>query len=112
MKRAALSALIMVVALALFVAASVSYLVVTTDGQQHTITQQQRELDASCRFYRLIGTLAVPPSPPPSREGIELVVTSRQAYLGERCGHLSAPSAELRQWAAHYHLSPDGNSDG
>jgi hypothetical protein len=66
------------------------------------VVVQQDRLQASCRFYHLIGTLNVPSHPVPGREGILLVVDSRVSYVGQGCGSLPPASPALRYWASRY----------
>lgn len=63
---------------------------------------QQKEVQSSCGFWRLLAVL--PPAPRPNLTGVTLLVDSRNTYLGLGCGRLPPPSAALLHWAAYYHL--------
>jgi hypothetical protein len=105
--------LLSAVAVGLVVIGVVAFLVVTLIGQQSQINTQQRQLTASCGVWQTVGSLTptVPAVTPagspaiPSREGVVLIVESRRAFFGQRCGTLPAPTAGLLHWAAYYHLS-------
>jgi hypothetical protein len=64
--------------------------------------------DSSCAFFRDLGSLPVTPAPGltrPSETLVAIVVHSRQAFLGRKCDTaLPPPGADLRKWAAFYHL--------
>jgi hypothetical protein len=106
----------------MFIIAIVTSIVVGVSGTTYAIwnathhtdvitSQQQKELQASCAFWLELAVAPVKPNAPvqkPSKLGISIVVGSRYAYLGEECGKLPAPSAELEQWAAYYKLSLPG----
>lgn len=94
-------ALIAVCALTALVAAAVILFTIM-------LVRQDQHIAASCRFYRLIGTVTVPASPQPAEASVQLVNDSRAAYTGLGCGNLPPPSAGLKRWSAHYHLTVPG----
>ena len=72
-----------------------------------TVQQQQKELDSSCGYWSLLGTLdpvsATSPHPGPAL--VTIIADSRNSYIGQGCAPaLPPPSPHLLQWAAHYHL--------
>ena len=72
------------------------------------VIDQNSELQASCALWYSIGTVSVTPVPPvtkPGEEGITLVIDARNAYVGQNCGSLPPPSAELKKWATYYGLT-------
>jgi len=104
--------IVAVVSTIMLVAGGTAYAIYNATHHTDVVTgQQQKELHASCTFWRDLGTAPVTPIPPvkrPSKLGISIVVGSRFAYLGENCGKLPVPSPELEKWAAYYSLSLPG----
>jgi len=104
--------IIAVVSTIVLVAAGTAFAIYNATHHTDVVTgQQQKELHASCSFWRELGTAPVSPVPPvkrPSKLGISIVVGSRYAYLGQECGKLPPPSPDLEKWAAYYNLSLPG----
>lgn len=74
--------------------------------------QQQERLNATCGFFKELGTISVTPAPgapPTSKLGIQLVLNSRASYIGLGCSPALAPaSPELRMYAKRYELNLPG----
>jgi len=69
--------------------------------------QQDARLRASCEFWRVLAPLPVGDAPggtEPSRLSIQLVIASREAYAGQRCGRLPPADPSVRRGAAYYHI--------
>lgn len=111
-KRSVVLFITAVVSVVILVAAGTAFAIWNSTHHSDTVAgRQQKELQASCSFWKQLGTAPVTPIPPvtrPSKLGISIVVGSRFAYLGENCGTLPVPSPELEKWAAYYQLSLPG----
>lgn len=76
-------------------------------AQQAQLVSQEKQLESSCGFYRLLGTLdpaANTSGAKPGLTGVTLVVDARDTYIGQGCGPLPPPSASLVHWSAVYHI--------
>jgi hypothetical protein len=71
------------------------------------VHQQQSALRASCHWWRVLAPVPVtivPPARKPSVLSVTLIAGAREAYAGQRCGHLPPAAPSLRRWAAYYHV--------
>jgi len=104
-----------IVVVVLLVSGGTAYAIVSSQHHADTaknqlqaiIAQQQAELHASCKFWKVLASADVqppPPAPKPSRLGVTIVADSRIAFLGQSCGQIPDASASLVKWAAYYHL--------
>lgn len=110
-RRVALLVVVAVVGLAVL---GLAFLVnnqrVQINAQRDQIATQQRQIDSSCQVWLTVGSL--PPvtaagSKAPTKEGVTLITSSRNAFIGEGCGKLPPPSAVLVHWAEYYQLKLD-----
>lgn len=75
---------------------------------KNQLNDTQRQLHASCGFWSTLSQLPLTITPPavrPAKLLVEVVITSREAYIGGRCGITPPLSAQLAQWAAYYRIS-------
>jgi hypothetical protein len=93
----------------LVIATALGMLAVVSFQEHQQIQQQQAQLEASCGFYRDLGTAPLPVSTPSGKPvmvlGVRLVIHSRVAFTGQRCpGSLPPPGPGLVKWASYYKI--------
>lgn len=104
-------------AVILFIASIVATVVLVVAGTWYAIIKSNasaradtasvlKQVSASCDFWKQLGSVPIAPVPPlkaPSKFGVQIVLSSVEAYDGFGCGKLM-PSPELIRWAGYYHL--------